>query len=160
LAAKPGFTVATGEHAPMTAMKEEVISESRSDGQQLACDLAAMAREMKDANGEPVKVILTMTEVRNWVARQRNIMNLNDRRLEKVSTLKHAMVAAGLTEPLLKAGEVAKRFTVDVSADAYRQVNIHDYIKTYVVANFTIQAGVEWNAIKEHHKRPEDVWPM
>ena len=54
--------VRKGEHAPMTSRKQEVIRESRSEGQQMARDLAEAAM----AQGRPV--VLIVREVRAWIA--------------------------------------------------------------------------------------------
>jgi hypothetical protein len=148
LAADPGFVVGTGDHAPLTSMKQEVINESRSVGQQLAYDLGIAAMKAQQ------EVILTVEEVRRWVAEKRR-MDLSDPKLEKPRTLKRVMMAAGMKEPKTAPEEMRKRYKVGIDENGKR-----DYIKTYVVANFEIAEGIEWDAVKEHHKLPENVWPL
>jgi hypothetical protein len=154
LTADPGFVVGTGDHAPLTGMKQEIINESRSDGQRLAYDLGVAATKAQN------KAVLTVEEVRRWVAGQRR-MDLSDHRLEKAMSLKRALVAAGMKEPKLAPGETRRRYKVDISPRIDRLKNgPHDYVNTYVVANFEIAAGTEWDAIKEHQEPPADVWPL
>jgi hypothetical protein len=148
LAADPGFVVGTGDHAPLTSMKQEVINESRSVGQQLAYDLGIAAMKAQQ------EVILTVEEVRRWVAEKRR-MDLSDPKLEKPRTLKRVMMAAGMKEPKTAPEEMRKRYKVGIDENGKR-----DYIKTYVVANFEIAEGIEWDAVKEHHKLPDNVWPL
>src|SRR5262249_50436939 len=100
--AKP---VATGAHAPMTGAKREIINEGRSPGARLAYDLAEIVVKMgydhKDDEGKEQKerkIVLSMNDVRQWVAKQRQ-MTLDDQRLEKLLTLRKAMKAAGMKEP-------------------------------------------------------------
>jgi len=149
LAEQPGFVVGTGDHAPLTSMKQEIINESRSTGQQLAYDLGIAAMKVQDK----FKVVLTVEEVRRWVAEKRRI-DMNDPKLEKHRTLKRVLMAAGMKEPKTAPEETRKRYNVDVGERE------HDKVMTYVMANFEIAEGLEWDAVKEHHWLPKDIWPL
>ena len=126
--------VQTGEHAPMTNRKREVIMESRSEGTQIAHDLAAKAMELKR---EGKRVVLLVREVREPIAMER-CLTLNDRKLEKPLTVRRALVAGGLQEP---ARDGDPRMSVDGRPE-------------YVVANFPIGPAETWGAIKEAHMKP------
>jgi hypothetical protein len=125
--------VRTGEHAPMTTAKEDVIAESRSDGQRLAFELAqaAMAQQRQ--------IVLRVDEVRAWVARERS-MEINDHRVEKLRTLRKALRDGGMIGPLTPDGRI--------SIDGRRQG---------LVANFELSRDANWGALRVHHLKPEDV---
>jgi len=132
--------VATGAHAPMTDAKREIIAESRSPGAKLAYDLAEMVVKMrydhKDDEGKEQKgrkIVLSMADVRQWVATQRQ-MSLNDQRLETLLTLRKAMIEAGMNEPRDERGGV-RRYQIDGCP-------------TYVVANFEIKPTEKWPDLK------------
>ena len=145
-------TVGTGEHALLTTMKEEVISVTRSEGRQLAYDLAVFARDKKDERGQKEKVVLVVEEVRRWVA-SRCGMALDDRRLEKALALRQALVAGGMKEPKLMPGQARQRHNVRLRRG-------REIIKSYVVANFEVEAGTPWTELEGAHKEPKDIWPL
>jgi len=129
--------VATGDHAPMTTAKAEVIAESRSEGQRLAYDLAvAVAHDNK-------KVVLRVDEVRSWIATERG-MQPDNQKLERPLTIRKAMKAGGLVEPKHDPNKKEQRMMADGRP-------------RYLLANFEIKAGTTWDDIKEHHKKPGDL---
>jgi uncharacterized protein DUF5906 len=156
------FAVGHGEHAPSTTRKLEVIAEARSPGAQLAHDLAVLARDFKLRNPatneyEPARVILTLHDVRLWVAGKRRL-DLDNPRLEKALTLRKAMKQAGLIEPAAVDGNGRRRFDVEQIDDAGDPVS-GPCIKTYLVANFVIEPGQTWDDVKGFRWAPSHVWP-
>jgi hypothetical protein len=160
LAEDPAFVVGTGEHAPTSATKEEVIAESRSVGEQIAFDLARHALDMNTADKDkPAKkleeIVLAIEDVRAFVALQRGML-VSDRRLEKSLELRKAMKQAGLFEPKPSdRGERLRRYKINRATAANP-----DFVMSYVVANFEIEAKTEWEAIKARYRKPGEVWPM
>ncbi len=143
LAADPDFVVGTGDHAPSTSMKKEIIEASRSVGQQLAYDLGGMVRDSQE------KIVLAVEDVRVWVT----FFNQDrSRPLEKPLTLKRALLAAGLKEPRRLPNEPQRRFmVVDPTRTRPRRMS-------QVVANFEIEAEASWSTLKPFYKLPEDLW--
>jgi hypothetical protein len=135
--------VYSGEHAPPTSAKNEIIAEGRSEGVRLAFDLGEFVHKMK---GE-TKVVLAVEDVRDWVAERRQL-DRNNSKLERSLTLRNALKAAGLAEPLRKSNTEQRRFQIGSAR------------KSHVVANFDIGMEVEWPSIKEFYKKPNDVWPI
>jgi hypothetical protein len=163
LARDPEMVVGTGEPAPMTARKEEIIGESMSDGQRLARDLAVFVQGLKDASGEPAKILFAVEDVRAWVRTCRGLRQDNDDKLEKASTLLKTMKQAGMHEPKVKAGETRKRFYVEVIDVNGRPQTINGKVQwyaSYVVATFPIEAGTKWADIKTHRMNPSEVFFM
>jgi hypothetical protein len=146
LAKDPSYLVSTSEHAPMTSAKEQVIADSRSIGEQIAHDLGEMVAQKSE------KIVLTVEEVRMFVAVKRGLVSLNDHKLEKAYTLRRALLKAGLREPRVAAGERPKRYKVNLAMQGW------DTHKTYVAANFEIELGAEWDDIKQYRKNPDDLW--
>jgi Family of unknown function (DUF5906) len=134
--------VLTGDHAPHTARKRDVVAESRSEGQRMTYDLGCLAMARKDLE----KIVLRVDEVREWVAAQRGLA-LNDHRVERQLTLRKILRFAGLTEPELIAGKSDRRMMIE---GRYREV----------VANFELGGQITWDKIKAHHKKPGDVIPI
>jgi hypothetical protein len=151
LAEDPANVVGTGERAPMTSMKREVIAESRSPGAQIAFTWGEIARDLKDENKQPKKMVVAVYDVRELVAKKRQL-GTEDDRLESALTIKKALVAAGLMEPELQPGESRKRYWVEV----WSGHKVH----TYIVANFRISAGTTWEELKQYHVKAEELWPM
>lgn len=83
--------VAAGDVAPTSAAKEELIVASMSEGERLIHDLAVNVMERA-----PERVVLTVPQVRGWLAARRD-MRLSDARLEKPDTIAKALRRAGLT---------------------------------------------------------------
>ena len=135
--------VRRGEHAPRTTAKSEMISEGRSVGEQLAYDLGVSVREMMEQE-PPVKVVLAVEDVRNFVASMRNL-DLNADKLERPLTLRKALKAAGLKEPARKAGSEQQRFQINPTC------------KSHVVANYVISERDTWPKIQKHYKKPDDI---
>jgi Family of unknown function (DUF5906) len=144
IAAEPDRVVGTGDHAPMTSAKEEVIAESRSMGEQIAHDLGKLVAEMNE------KVVLTIYEVCAFVANQRGIAP-DDHKLEKPYAIRHALTQAGLRESKMRHGDGAMRHMVKIGSGGFQ-------VKTYVVANFPIEPGTEWPELAPHHKDPVNLW--
>ncbi|MES2255045.1 MAG: primase-helicase family protein [Pseudomonadota bacterium] len=122
--------VPTGEHAPATARKREIIAELRSDGSRLAYDLAEMVRDRKNDRGEKIETVLRMDEVRAWVAEMRGLKA--GAPMETVATLRKVMQDAGLLRPKNLAGRP-------------RRVAIGK-MPVEVLANFEIGPDAKWEA--------------
>jgi hypothetical protein len=149
---KTNDPVSTSHHAPMTGAKKEIIAESRSPGARMAYELAEevakMAREKDDEDNTltPVKVVLSVSDVRAWVAGRRQLP-LDDPRLESPLMLRKAMKAAGLKEPRRVAGQgEVRRFNIDG-------------LLHFVVANFVIEPDAKWASpgLKDLYKKPNEV---
>ena len=134
--------VLRGQHAPTTTRKSELIAEGRSDGYQLAFDLAS------SICSEPVKVVVAVEDVRHWVARERGL-NVDDYRMERAATLLKAMKKGGLQAPTNRPGESNRRF--DITTKTGRK------FKSYVAANFHIEADADWKEIKDYYRESEDL---
>ena len=160
LAKDPANIVGTGDHAPTSATKAEIISKSRTVGEQIAFDLGVHALEMNTVSEERpedelVEVVLTIEEVRAFVAQKRGGLSQNDPRLETPLELRKALVRAGLREPEVEMGKSRPRFMVNIGNS-----QTATWVKTFVVANFEIKPATRWDQLKAHHKKPGDVWPM
>ena len=129
--------VRKGEHAPMTSRKQEVIRESRSEGQQMARDLAEAAM----AQGRPV--VLIVREVRAWIAEMRGL-KISDTKLEKALTIRKALLAAGMHEPPRREDKEDNRITVDGRPE-------------YIVSSSPIDPNVTWSAVKDAHILPGEL---
>jgi hypothetical protein len=79
-------------------------------------------------------------------------MQPDDSRVEKSLTLRQALVAAGMREPKLRPGQARQRHNVILDNG--------DLMKSYIVANFDIEAGTEWSKLKPDHKAPSEIWPL
>ena len=143
--------VGTGDHAPWTTAKGEVIAESRSIGQQLAYDLAKTAMEMmnppKPTSNEtprkPEECVLLVREVREWVANIRK-MDMEDHRLEKALTLRKTMKAAGLKDPERDPDKDDARIMIDGRWE-------------HVMANYPIPKLTTWSELQRFKMTPEIV---
>ena len=131
--------VRTGDRAPETTAKSEVIAEARSEGQRLALDLAGIA---KDAG----QVVLLVDEVRAWVASKRG-MAIDNSKLESNLTLRKALMIGGLVEPDRKEGAPDRRIKV---GQRWRTV----------VATFPIPSDAKWDDLKARHRKPEALETM
>lgn len=130
--------VKTGEHAPMTGQKKDLIAESRSPGKQLAFELGETTVKSGD------KIILAANDVRAWVAEQRGLGH-SDSRLEGKRPLLNALKAAGMKEAMRQSSGETRRFKVDGGTN------------DYIVANFEIQPGAHWEDLKGYLRRPKDI---
>lgn len=133
--------VRSGEHAPMTQMKREVIDANRTRGAQLVYDLATEMMEKSPSE----RFVLLMSDVRKWVAGRLG-KSIDDPYLEKLLTLRKTMLAVGVFEPTTKDHRL-KVTTARGTSDM-----------EYVVANFPI--GASWPDIAADLKRPDDVWAI
>jgi hypothetical protein len=145
-----GDPVFTGEHAPMTSAKQEIIQISRSEGIQTAIDLAERVADLgKPKDKRKVKddadpddgdeIVMLISEVRDWIARQRGL-DTNDFRMEKPYTIRKALVAGGLQEPRDADGKV-RRMTINQRSE-------------YVAANFKIRPDQAWKDISTKRRLP------
>jgi len=125
--------VRTGDHAPGSKRKQAIAEGSRSEGQNLAMSFA------EHLVGLDRRVILKVSDVRRWIARQRGI-DFGDKRLERLTTIIAAM---------------RKVRGVTVWADAMRPK--FGATREAVVMNFTPDADARWADIKEHLTNPEGV---
>ena len=154
LAQDPANIVARGGTAPTSSTKDEVIAKSRTVGEQVAHDLGEIVLEMNTESEErpgdmPKKVVLSVDDVREHVARYRQIAK-DDPRLEKARVIKMALVQAGLQEPKLLPNQKQRRYLVDSTSKTM----------TYVVANFQIEPNTEWKNLKLFHKKVQDIQIM
>jgi hypothetical protein len=158
------FAVGAGEHAPMTTAKEEVVRESRSEGQALAYDLAEQTLragrrwteealkkgKTEDEALKAGKIVMVLDDIRTDIAFRRS-MDRDDRRMESAYTIRRALVAGGLTE-------APQRFTVrKYDFGQLRSTDERNTVKAYVVANFEIGADAQWRDLKDFRRVPDDV---
>jgi Family of unknown function (DUF5906) len=123
-----GKLVNTGDRAPGSSRKAEIVEASRSEGQNLVIDLAENLIERK-----PTKVILRMRDIRQWVADKRGFQDIGHRRLEQVKTL---------------IGAIRKVEGITVWADKMRpKIN---GTREAVVMNFEPGLEQHWTDIKAH----------
>jgi len=131
--------VHAGEHAPDSSRKRSIVEGSRSEGQQLAHQLA------EHLVGLDRKVILRTRDIRSWAALQRGFgrgsePDLSDRRLEKPDTLVRTMKRVpGIT----------------VWADKQRPK--FGATRDSVVMNFTPMEGASWPELKRYLSDLEGV---
>jgi hypothetical protein len=155
LAEDPAFVVGTGERAPASAAKEEIIVDSMSDGERIAFDHGEHVVELNTASEtrpekKPLhKIVHAVDDVRDFVATQLRI-GPDDRRLASPLAIRRALVRAGLREPKLARGEKRKRFSI-----ARRSGK-----KSYIVANFEIAAGAKWEDIERYYRNADEVAAM
>lgn len=122
--------VRPGDHAPDSIRKRAIVEGSRSEGQQLAAQLA------EHLTGIDRKVILRTRDIRTWVAVQRGFCragdaDLSDRRLEKPDTIVRVMKAVpGI---VVWADKLRPKFGAT---------------RDSVVMNFTPSASEGWAEIK------------
>lgn len=133
--------VSTSEHAPETSRKREVIAGMRSEGAQIAYDLAEAVKAY------PLPVVLRLDEVRHWVAKTRN-MDTHSSKMESLLTLRKAMMAAGLQRPK-RTDTWDGRITIGGRP-------------TEVIANFPIESRLGWgtkpeakDGLVEHYHAPD-----
>jgi len=168
LAVRPEWVVGPGDHAPTSPVKDEIVAEARSPGQQLAHALATIARNRMEAavaKSETMtdpdekkrlindaKVVFVMPQVHLWMTSMRQ-RSLTDQMLEKELTLRRAMVAAGLRDSPVGLDGARKRFMAK-----FKYGETEPTYMVFIVSNFDIQAHAEWASIKAHHRTPEEVW--
>jgi hypothetical protein len=136
---KGGNHVQTGDRAPGSARKEQIVEGSRSEGQNLANALAEHLRDW------PEPVILRIGDIRGWIAVHRGFVrggdpDLGERRLEKPATILAAMKAVdGIT---VWADKMRPKFGATREA---------------VVMNFRPEEGAGWPDIKSRLTTIEGV---
>ena len=135
-----GNYVRTGEHAPRSMRKAQIAEKSQSDGAKLAVEFA------EHLVGLDRPVILRLSVVREWIARQRGFKRTNgeadvaDRRLEKDDTLLRAMKnVPGVT---VWANNRRPKFNA---------------VKDAVVMNFTPPEDATWPEVKDRLTTIEGV---
>src|SRR5262249_23637232 len=133
LAKDPANIIGTGEHAPSSATKDEVIEESRSPGEQIAHSLGRFAVE------EKFKIVLALDDAHRFTAGKLGYLDVNDPRMAKPQAIKQAMLRAGMKEPGVTLGKQRKRYKVDLG-DKFG-TNFHF---TYIVANFEVAEDAPW----------------
>ena len=74
-------------------------------------------------------------------------MQLDDRRLESLLTLRKALKAGGLIEPQRDPNKADQRMKVKG-------------LREYIVANFVITPGQTWGQIEADHKEPHELVTM
>jgi hypothetical protein len=83
--------IGTGQEAPESAAKDELIRTSRSEGMQMIFNLGQMTAK------SDTKVVLTDRGVRNWVAQARGL-DQNDPKLESLMTVRQMLAQAGMLQ--------------------------------------------------------------
>jgi hypothetical protein len=136
--------VSPADRAPDTSTKRAIQNENVPPGQDFARQLAHTAMGMM-GNSPPVKVVLTMPDVREWVARRRGILT-SDRTMDSASNLKKAMMKVGMMIPY-----------PDLNGETRLDVKSH---RTVVLANFELPPGTNWADIKEHHVTADKLLPL
>jgi hypothetical protein len=137
-AEKEANLIETGEHAPMSAAKEEIVTDSMSDGERIAFDFGEHVAELN------TKIVLSVDDVRDFVATRLQI-HREDRSLASPLAIRRTLVRAGLREPKLARGEKRKRFPIAA----------HGGRKSYIVANFNIEPGTKWEDIKGYYENAD-----
>jgi Family of unknown function (DUF5906) len=140
LVKQPGFAVGTGEHAPDSSCKREMVAEGRSEGEQIAFDLGEFVAKMKE------NVVVSVAAVRELIANRRRIP-VTDRDLESGLRIGRAMRQAGLMGPERNERGERKRYKVSE-------------VMTEVVANFRIEAGTPWGDLKDHYVSGTKLWDL
>jgi hypothetical protein len=133
--------VETGERAPYTSMKGEMIEASRSEGQQLAHEMAEYLMRKTDPS------VMAINDVRAWIASKRGI-NVDSDKLEKPTTIIKAMRFAKVKVIKDVEGK-PDRFMVDDR-------------RSYLIANFDHEPTEtqSWHTFKDKRRVPEEIWPM
>jgi hypothetical protein len=163
LASDPAMVVVSGAHAPMSSTKQQVINESRSEGQQWAVDLAEIIMAMDE------DAVIVVEDVRTHLQWER-AQDRGTQWLEKSVTLLSAMMSAGLNQPaakdgeprrgiyqpMPKAGEPRRRFMVE-KMEASNRTSDTERHWSYIVANFQIDEKAEWTNLKQHRKDPRKL---
>lgn len=145
---KKNEPVAPGEDAPTSSRKAEIIDASRSDGKRMAYDLGRLAVALGKEKGDDTgKVILSLDDVRRFVAEQRKL-DLSDHRLEKRTTLAEQLTDAGMIVPERRPDDkdAVRRFQIKTGEN-----------KEPVVANFLIRAEERWPELVRFYKKPHDL---
>jgi hypothetical protein len=154
LAEDPANLVAIGERAPSSAAKEEIVTDSMSDGERIAFDFGGHVAELNTESDErpakkPLhKIVLSVDDVRDYVATRLQI-HREDSKLASPLAIRRALVRAGLKEPRLARGETRKRFKIEGRS-----------AKSYVVANFEIEPGTKWEGIKDFYQNADQAARM
>lgn len=147
--------VATGEHAPSTIAKEEMVLEQMTEGEQLAYDLAQYVVQLGkevDMDGmpqTPQRVVFVVSEVRDWIRRER-AQSGRQEYLENAHTIRKALIKGGLQKPNEPPPDPAK------PKNGERRISINRRLE-YVVANFEIGIDDNWEKLKAFHKGPDKV---
>jgi hypothetical protein len=146
--------VGTGERAPSSAAKNEMIAESMSPSERIAFDLGEVIVGMNTLEEDRPekkleKILVAVDDVRDWVAARLGISK-TDRLLDKPYMIRRALVRAGMKEPTRAPRQTrTPRFLVD---PGQKKV-------CYVVANFPIPPGATWEELKEHYGNPDFINP-
>jgi hypothetical protein len=133
-------------------MKQRVIMEGRSEGEQVAYELGAYVASLNSPVGDdgprkPRKIIIDLSDVCDLVMTRRGIKQADKMKyLEKPARLRKMLVAAGMKEPHCDASGERQRFTID-------------HKSTEVVANFQIQEGAAWPELKQYHQKLKILVP-
>jgi hypothetical protein len=129
--------VRTGEQAPDTTLKSEIIQENRSRAEKLVVALGEMVKDL----GPKQQVILAVDDVLNWINKQ-DLPKDEIKYLGGQRSVRKLLKAAGLFEPERKPGATEQqRFKIEGR-------------KSYVMANFKIAADKRWDDIKGDYKKP------
>jgi hypothetical protein len=161
--------VRTHHRPPMSAAKAEMIANSRSDGVQLAYELAQRVTTLTEAKikdgklADADRIVFALDDIREWVRLSRGIKDPASPILEKVRTLRAALVDGGMLEPERKPGQKEqRRFEIPVKETEPERGRATPRSATkrtrsqYVVANFLIPSGTAWPDMNLEPKEPGD----
>jgi hypothetical protein len=153
-AEKEANIVGPGEHAPTSAAKEEIVSDSMSDGERIALDFGEHVVELNTkSETRPAekleKIVLSVDDVRDFVATKLQVHREDDRLVSPLA-IRRILARAGLREPKLAKGEKRKRFPITARGGR----------RSYVLANFEIAAGAKWEGLKGVYRTPDEVAKM
>ena len=128
--------VALGRESPMTARKQKMIDESRSDEDQIAYDLGLKFMEFAGKD----KIVIAINDVLKYIDGEMN----NKAKWNKAPGAIKALCRAGMKQPK-RRGKEHQRFKID-------GIN-----RSYIVANFEIEAEAMWDSLKEFYRPLKDL---
>lgn len=142
---KPGAVVLKGQHAPMTAAKQEMIDEGRTPGARMAYEFAEMVKRKGD---EGERIVFGLEPLREKIADERKL-SVNDQKMEGNDLIAQALRQVGLMEPPKEPGKKTPRLRMDDKRGPMR-----------VFANFPIMPGATAAQLRSFYKTPEVLWSM
>ena len=142
--------IGPGDHAPLSAAKDQLIVASRSEGQQIAFDLGEEVMQF-DSDRESGKgernltakpIVLFDRDVRAWIAQKRGL-DFDNPTLESLATVREQLRAAGMTE-ISEPKNTGVRYVAYGNGKALETLGCPDKKPT-------------WNELKPHRTAPDDV---
>jgi hypothetical protein len=126
-------------------MKEEIVAGGRSEGEQMAHDIADQAIKKSKETGKGI--VLAVEDVRDWIANQRR-MDRNSPNMESSLKLRKAMRSAGMVEPARDHEGNYRRFAVRGRGTL-----------SFVLATFRIDQDQKWEGISEFYMQTDELVP-